>query len=200
MRPGFLLLPGMRVGLFGGSFNPAHEGHAHVAQTALKRLNLHRLIWLVSPQNPLKPSTETESLAARMAGASRLARGPSMIVSAVEAQLGTRYTADTLRKFQARYPGVKFVWVMGADNLGGLHRWRDWPDLMRSMPMAVVARPGAGAKARLAAAPRRFAGARRRAGEAKILPLTGAPAWVDLAAPLHSASSTALRALAKRAR
>jgi nicotinate-nucleotide adenylyltransferase len=188
----------MRVGLFGGSFNPAHDGHAHVAETALKRLGLHRVIWLVSPQNPLKPSTDTDKLTRRMWGAARFAQGPSMIVSDIEDRLGTRYTADTLHKFRARYPGVRFVWIMGADNLGGLHRWRDWQALMRDMPMAVVARPGSGVRARFSPAARRFPSARRSEKSASILPLATTPAWVDLHAPLHPASSTALRALAKR--
>src|SRR5687768_944682 len=114
-RLGFHLEPGMRVGLFGGSFNPAHEGHSHVAETALVRLGLDRVIWLVSPQNPLKSSAETASLVERMAGARARARGPKMVVSDVEARLGSQYTIDTLRALKARHPGVHFVWIMGAD-------------------------------------------------------------------------------------
>src|SRR3954470_23274469 len=123
-RLGFHLEPGMRVGLFGGSFNPAHEGHAHVAETALQRLHLDRVIWLVSPQNPLKAASETADLAERMAGARRLARGPAMIVSDAESRLGSQYTIDIVRTLKARFPGVDFVWIMGADSLASFHRWR----------------------------------------------------------------------------
>ncbi|HEX5378505.1 MAG TPA: adenylyltransferase/cytidyltransferase family protein, partial [Phenylobacterium sp.] len=111
LRLGFSLAPGMRVGLYGGSFNPAHEGHAHVAETARRKLGLDRVIWLVSPQNPLKSAHETASQAQRVAGAHRLAHGPAMIVSDAEARMGSQYTIDTLRLLQARFPGVKFVWI-----------------------------------------------------------------------------------------
>ena len=117
------LTPGMRVGLFGGSFDPAHEGHAHVASTAQKRLGLDRVIWLVSPGNPLKPHAPAE-LKRRMGSAAAMARGPRMIVSDAEARLGVRYTIDTVRALKARYPGVKFVWIMGASGAGPSGRRR----------------------------------------------------------------------------
>ena len=194
LRLGFDLKPGMRVGLYGGSFDPAHAGHAHVAQTALKRLGLDRVIWLVSPRNPLKPNAPAADLAKRLAGVRRMASGPSMIVSDLEARSGTRYTIDTLRLLKARFPGVHFVWVMGADNLAGFHRWRGWSDILRSVPLAIVARPGFQLAAALGPAARRFAHARRPASAASRLAVTPAPAWVYLPAPLHPASSTALRA------
>lgn len=183
----------MRVGLFGGSFNPAHEGHAHVAETALRRLGLHRVIWLVAPQNPLKSSRDLKSVARRAADAAREARGPSMIVSDVETRLGARYTIDTVRLLKGRYPGVHFVWIMGGDSLAGLHRWRGWARLMRELPVAVVARPGATLNSRLAPAARRFARARLSSAEARGLALRTAPAWLYLRAPLNETSSTALR-------
>ncbi len=183
----------MRVGLFGGSFNPAHDGHAHVAETALRRLGLHRVIWLVSPQNPLKSSRDLKPVARRLADAAREARGPSMIVSDVETRLGARYTIDTVRLLKVRYPGVRFVWIMGADSLAGFHRWRGWTRLMRELPVAVVARPGATLSGRLAPAAGRFAPARLPDGSALGLPLRAAPAWLYLRAPLNAASSTALR-------
>ena len=142
MRDGLALTPGMRVGLFGGSFNPAHEGHLHVAETAMQRLKLDRIVWMVSPQNPLKDAAETAPLAARMDSARAMARAPGMVVSDVETRLGTVWTIDTLRALTDRYPGVRFVWVMGSDNLASFHHWRGWTDIMRLMPMAVVARPG----------------------------------------------------------
>lgn len=177
----------MRVGLFGGSFNPAHEGHAHVAETALARLGLDRVVWLVSPGNPLKEAPG--SLEARMAGARALARGPSMTVSDAEARLGVRYSLDTIRLLKMRHPGVRFVWVMGADSLASFHRWKGWTEIFREIPIAVVARPGAG-KALTSPAARRFAQARVRPG---ALMVSEPPAWSWLAAPLNFTSSTALR-------
>ncbi len=193
LRLGLTLEPGMRVGLFGGSFDPAHDGHAHVAQTARERLGLDRVVWLVSPQNPLKRGASAP-LAARLLSARREARGPSMIVSDAETRLGSVYTLDTVRALKARFPGVRFVWIMGADNLAGLHRWRGWTQLLHEVPMAVVARPGALLNSRSAPAARRFAFARRPAREAAALATATAPAWTYLAAPLNPASSTALRA------
>ena len=194
LRTGLRLAPGLRVGLFGGSFNPAHPGHAHVAETALRRLRLQRVVWLVSPQNPLKSSRETAPMAARLAGARRLARGPGMVVSDVEARLGTRYTLDTLRVLKARHPGVRFVWIMGGDSLDGFHRWRGWAQILRTVPVAVVARPGGLGRARFAPAARRFAAARVPSRAAATLSGRQPPAWCWLDARLHPASSTALRA------
>jgi nicotinate-nucleotide adenylyltransferase len=187
----------MRVGLLGGSFNPAHDGHAHIATTALKRLGLDRVIWLVSPQNPLKSTAGTADFAARMAGARALAAGPGMIVSDLEARLGSRYTLDLIRFLRARYPEVRFVWLMGADNLAGFHRWRGWDEILRLVPVCVVARPGWTLNGRLSPAARRFAHARRPASEAGRLALARPPAWLYLPAPLNFASSTEIRARAK---
>ena len=201
LRDGLNLTPGMAVGLFGGSFNPAHDGHAHVAETAMRRLGLDRVVWLVSPQNPLKNALESAPLAERMASAERAARlaasGPSMIISNVESRIGTRWTIDTLRALVARHPGVKFVWLMGSDNLATFHRWRGWTDIMRMMPVAVIARPGSLLDSRTAPAAERFAGARIPAERARLLPDMAAPAWTYLTAPLNPRSSTALRAARK---
>jgi nicotinate-nucleotide adenylyltransferase len=194
LRLGFHLEPGMRVGLFGGSFNPAHEGHAHVAETARDRLNLDRVIWLVSPQNPLKSSAETADLAARMAGARRLARGPAMIVSDAETRLGSQYTIDIVRSLKARFPGVHFVWIMGADSLATFHRWRGWTEIMREVPVVVVSRPWISLKSRFSPAARRFARFRRAPARAASLPGSTPPAWVYLVGPLNFQSSTVLRA------
>jgi nicotinate-nucleotide adenylyltransferase len=179
LRDGLDLQPGLKVGLFGGSFNPAHDGHAHVAETAMRRLGLDRVVWLVSPQNPLKSSDETAPLAERMASARRAAAlaatGPTMIVSDFETRAGTRWTVDTLRALAAR------------------HRWRGWTDIMRMMPVAVVARPGSLLDSRTAPAAARFASARVSAEKARLLPGMPAPAWTYLTAPLNHRSSTALR-------
>lgn len=198
LRDGLRLEPGMRVGLFGGSFNPAHDGHAHVAETALTRLGLDRVVWLVSPRNPLKDARETAPLETRMASARHWARGPAMIVSDFETRAGTSWTVDTLRALQARHPGVRFVWLMGSDNLETFDAWRGWTDIMRMMPMAVIARPGSLLESRSAPAARRFAFARVPAAQARLLPGMAAPAWTYLAAPLNPRSSTALRAAAAR--
>jgi nicotinate-nucleotide adenylyltransferase len=183
----------MRVGLYGGSFNPAHEGHAHVAETAKRRLNLDHVIWLVSPQNPLKGRHETADLAERMAGARSQAKGPGMIVTDVEARLGSAYTIDTVRALKQRFPGVKFVWIMGADSLANFHRWRGWTQIMREVPVAVVSRPWIAIKSRFSPAARRFARFRRPSMAAATLPGAKPPAWVFLRGPLNFQSSTVLR-------
>jgi nicotinate-nucleotide adenylyltransferase len=164
-----------------------------VAETALVRLGLDRLIWLVSPQNPLKRGRAPGDLDRRMAAARAVARGPRMIVSDLEARIGTRYTVDTLRVLQARFPGVRFVWVMGSDSLASFHRWRGWVEILERVPVAVVVRPGALPRARLAPAARRFARARPSALAPRLAGLAP-PAWLFLEAPLNPASSTALRA------
>ena len=182
LRDGLILTPGMKVGLFGGSFNPAHDGHAHVAETAMRRLGLDRVVWLVSPQNPLKDARHSAPLSERMASAREHARGPSMIVSDFETRTGVAWTVDTLRLLVARHPGVHFVWLMGSDNLASFHRWRGWTDIMRLMPVEVIARPAA-----------RFATFRVPAEQAGLLPTLSAPAWTYLTAPLNPLSSTAIR-------
>ncbi|MCI4645773.1 MAG: nicotinate-nucleotide adenylyltransferase [Hyphomonadaceae bacterium] len=182
---------GLRIGLFGGSFNPAHEGHLHVAETALHRLQLDAVWWLVAGGNPLK---ETHGVfEARLASARRLARGPNMRVTSLERTLGVRYTADLLEKLLPRARGARFVWIMGADNLGHFHRWGRWDEIACRMPIAVVGRPGASPKAGLSKFARRFAAARLPEHAAPALPFADAPAWTYLTAPWHTASSTALR-------
>lgn len=199
-RTGLPLIRGMRVGLFGGSFNPAHAGHAHVAETARRRLALDKVIWLVSPQNPLKSARETASLAERMAGARAVARGPRMVVSDAERRLGTRYTIDTIEALKARHPGVRFVWIMGSDSLADFHRWRGWRRILGELPAAVVARPGSVVASLHSPAARLFRAARRPAAEAKHLADMRPPAWVFLSGPLHAQSSTALRRAASQGR
>jgi len=185
--------PGMTVGLFGGSFDPAHEGHAHVARTALRRLGLDRLVWLVSPGNPLKRSAPAD-LARRMAGARAMASDPRMLVSDAETTLGSRYTIDLVRALQARWPAVRFVWIMGADSLLDFHKWRGWTELLEDIPTAIITRPGSAIRSRLAPAARRFAHARLPSSRARRLAFATTPAWTFLRAPWHFVSSTELRA------
>ena len=132
----------MKVGLFGGSFNPPHQGHALVAETALRRLGLDQLWWMVTPGNPLKSRQELASLADRIAASEAMARDPRIKVTAFEKTLGGSYTAKTLARVKALNPHVHFIWIMGADNLAELPRWRDWREIARLMPIAVIARPG----------------------------------------------------------
>ena len=192
-RPGLSLSTRMAVGLYGGSFNPVHAGHLHVARTALRRLGLDRVIWLVSPQNPLKPSTGTADLDARLVETRRLAQGPSMIISDIERGIGTRYTLDTVRWLKARFPGVRFVWIMGADSLAGFHRWRGWADLAREVPIIVISRTGAATRSRFSPLARRFAGSRLAPSAARTLAARTPPAWIYLPAPFHAVSSTEVR-------
>lgn len=160
----------MKIGLFGGSFDPAHEGHAHVAETALKRLKLDRVWWLVSPQNPLK--AKSSPFAERMRSAQQQAHGAKMIVTDLEQRLGCGFTYETLRALKQRYPGIAFTLIMGADNLANFRRWRNWREVAAAVPVAIVSRPGISPAQRLAA-PRR---------------------WTYLNARLHRESSSALRA------
>lgn len=188
-----LVLPGQRVGIMGGSFNPAHEGHRIVAETAVKRLALDQLWWLVTPGNPLKENSALPSQAMRMEAARRYAQGPRMKITGFEAELGTPYTAATLAYLQQRYPDVHFVWVMGADNLAGFDRWQKWQQIFESVPIAVVDRPGYRLKALAGVAAQRFANARLDETDAGLLTHYKAPAWVFLTTRLSPLSSTALR-------
>jgi nicotinate-nucleotide adenylyltransferase len=197
LRLGFDLKRGMTVGLYGGSFNPAHDGHAHVAETAKRRLGLDRVIWLVSPQNPLKPRHETADLADRLAGARALAQGYGMLVATVETQLGSNYTIDTIRGLKARFPGVKFVWIMGADSLASFHRWKGWTQIMHEVPIAVVSRPWISLRSRFSPAALRFARFRKSPQSGPRLAYAKTPAWTFLFGRFHFQSSTALRARRK---
>ncbi|MEO7027454.1 MAG: nicotinate-nucleotide adenylyltransferase [Caulobacteraceae bacterium] len=199
-RPGFVLGRGQRVGLYGGSFDPVHPGHLHVARTAARRLRLDRLIWLVTARNPLKAAPPGESVVGRLATIHRAAGGPGVIVTGLEARIGAGYTVQTVRALQARFPTTRFVWIMGADGLTGFHRWRDWTAIARLAPIAVVARPGHAFKSRFSNFVQRFAPARLPASAAATLATRRPPAWVYLTAPLHHASSTRLRESAGGAR
>lgn len=197
VRQGFpIAVAGMRVGLLGGSFDPAHGGHAHLTREALKRLGLDRIWWLVSPGNPLKPNVPAP-LEQRMAMARRVMDDPRVIVSDVEARLGTHYTAETLAALRAIYPGVRFVWLMGADNLAQFHRWQNWDQIICSVPIAVFARPGTRLEGRGSRAAEEYSRYRLPAEAARGLAARAAPAWVFLDMPLNDISSSAIRAAGK---
>lgn len=184
---------GQRVGLMGGTFNPPHEGHAVCATTALRRLRLDQLWWMVTPGNPLKSGEGLPSLESRMAASRRLVSDPRVKVTGFEAALGSSYTYATIRFLTQRLPGVHLVWVMGADNLAGFHRWQRWQDIAALVPIAVVDRPGW--RHRALASPAAAFMFRSRVPEisAAELPLMTPPAWTFLSTRLCEASSTALR-------
>ncbi len=188
-----LALPGMRIGLYGGSFNPAHAGHRHVSLMALKRLGLDRIWWIVTPGNPLKDTGELASTAMRVAEAKEIADDPRIDVTAFEETIGARYTIDTLAYLKRRYPGVHFVWIMGADNLAGFHRWRGWRRIARMMPMVVVDRPGWTLKAMQSRAATTLSAKRIDESGARALAGLKPPAWVFLHGPRSHLSSTMLR-------
>jgi nicotinate-nucleotide adenylyltransferase len=183
----------MRIGLYGGSFNPPHHAHLMVARTALRRLGLDRIWWMVSPGNPMKDNHELPPLETRAAMARALARDPRIVVTGLEKGLGTRYSADTIKLLKRRCPGVRFVWVMGGDNLAMFHRWGGWRSIMRSMPMAVVDRPGATHAAIRARAANAFAHARIDETDGPLLAGLKPPAWMLLHGPRSPLSSTQLR-------
>lgn len=185
--------PRRRVGLFGGSFNPPHQGHRHASLTALRRLKLDAVWWLVTPGNPLKNQSELAPLAQRLKASVDLENDPRIHVTTFETSLGTRYTTDTLRAIVRTFPDVAFVWIMGADNLATVHSWRDWRRIFELMPVVVVARPGYIFRALSSPAARRFAAARIDARDAALLPGLAPPAWTYLDDRLEPASSTAIR-------
>jgi nicotinate-nucleotide adenylyltransferase len=190
-----LAFPGQRIGIMGGTFNPPHEGHLLVSRTAIRRLKLDRLWWLVTPGNPLKNNTGLTSLDARLDLCRLLAHDEGRIdITSFEAELGTPYTAATLRYLKRRLPDVRFVWVMGADNLAGFDRWQRWRDIAQMMPIAVVDRPGWHLKS--LAQRTAMALARSRVPEGRAGELAGMtpPAWTFLSGPLSSLSSTDIRA------
>jgi len=189
----FPLEPGLRIGLLGGSFNPAHEAHLHISQVALRRLELHKILWLVSPQNPLKSTEDMAPFEERFASAKTMADHPNIHVSDVEQRLGTTYTADTLRELTRRHPGVHFVWLMGADNLANFHLWKNWTRIVETVPVAIIARPEFSHNAYHSALARRYGDVRLDPADAALLPQLAAPAWTFIQERLHPLSATKIR-------
>ncbi|WP_322866932.1 nicotinate-nucleotide adenylyltransferase [Aquicoccus sp. G2-2] len=184
---------GRVVGLLGGSFDPAHEGHAHISREALKRFALDELWWLVSPGNPLKAHGPAP-LEERLARARAVMEHPRVRVSDFEARAGTRYTAQTLQALMRVYPGVRFVWIMGADNLQQFDQWQDWRWIMEHVPVGVLARPGIRTVARHAKAAEVYAHARLPGRMSRLLAHGGAPRWCFVNVPMMDISSSAIRA------
>jgi nicotinate-nucleotide adenylyltransferase len=187
-------LGGMRIGLLGGSFNPPHAAHRLISLTALKRLGLHQVWWIVTPGNPLKEHGGLLPLARRIALCRQVSNHPRIKVTAFEASIGTAYTERTLSFLRRRFPGVQFVWLMGADNLASFHRWKEWETIFRLMPIAVEDRPAWRYRALSSPAANRFARSRIPETHAAELPGLAAPVWCYLSGPLSKLSSTALRA------
>jgi len=186
--------PGERIGLLGGSFNPAHEGHLHISRMALDLLGLDAVWWLVSPQNPLKAADGMAPLAERVEGAMAVAAvEPRIVVTDIERELGTTLTVETLARLTDEYSGQRFVWLMGADNLVQINEWSDWETIFGSVPIAVFARPGFGDAALRSVAAERFANARHDVSTAGMLATMAPPAWVYLEIPMHPASATEIR-------
>ncbi len=185
--------PNMRIGLLGGSFNPPHQAHLEISLTALKRLGLDQVWWLVTPGNPLKGTAKLASLESRVEAAKVLAKNPRIAVTGFEAKTGSAFTIDLLLGLKQRFPDVNFVWLMGADNLAEFDRWRAWEEIFALMPIAVLDRPGFRLKARAGKAAQRFAAYAVDESDARGLALLPPPAWTILSHKLSSLSSTALR-------
>lgn len=186
----------MSVGLLGGSFDPPHQGHAHITREALKRFGLDQVWWLVSPGNPLKRQGPAP-MAQRLRAAKQVIQHPRVRVTDLEARMGTRFTAETLAQLKARYPGVRFVWLMGADNLATFHQWDRWREILCGVPIGVLARPGQRISARMSPAASRFERFRIRGREAARLVLADPPSWCFVNVPMVDISSTEIRAAGK---
>ena len=184
---------GQRIGLFGGSFNPPHEGHVHVCEQALRRLELDQIWWLVTPGNPLKDTSNLAPLSQRITACELITTDPRMKITACEINMPTRYTADTLNHIVKRNRGVNFGWIMGADNLGQFHHWERWREIAHSMPIAVIDRPGSTMALHSSPAAQILSHFRIDESDASLLSVLKAPAWTFLHGPRNSLSSTLIR-------
>jgi nicotinate-nucleotide adenylyltransferase len=185
---------GQRIGIFGGSFNPPHAGHVLASRIAIERLALDALWWMATPGNPLKDSAGLPPLRQRMLRAATIAAHPKMAVSGAEEKLGTRYTADLIRRLRERAPQQRFVWVMGSDNLAQFHQWEKWQSIAAAVPIAVVVRPGALLAALSSRAAQTLRNYRLDEADARILADCAPPAWIVLNGRRSDASSTMIRA------
>lgn len=192
MRQGFpIAAKGMVIGLLGGSFDPAHGGHVHLTRQAMARMGLDAVWWLVTPANPLK-TRQPAPMAQRLARARAVMQHPRVKITELETHLGTVATAATIARLRAIYPHVQFVWLMGADNLVQFHKWGRWRDILRSVPVGVLARPGAGIAARLSVAAQAFR--TRRVARGETLRGHAPPVWCFVNMPMNDASSSKIRA------
>ena len=192
-RPDSALSPRL-TGLLGGSFNPAHPGHRHISRLAISLLGLDEIWWLVSPGNPLKAETGMAPLSARLASAHAMSRRLPIRATAIEAQLGSRYTVDSLHRLRRRFPKRRFIWLMGADNLATFHHWRRWREIARTVPIAVIIRPGYDKPARTAPVMSWFRRFVRPGAQARNWTNWRPPALVILSTRPDRTSATAIRA------
>ena len=190
--------PGRRVGLLGGSFNPAHRGHRLISIEAIKRLRLDAVWWLVTPQNPLKKCNNSAKLQERLKYASKFANHPRIWVTDVERKFGSQYSIDTIKWLKRKFPTRKFVWLLGADNLSQMPLWKDWPKIFDSIPIAVFNRPSYCHQALAGLAAERFRRSQHREQYARFLIDTAPPAWVFIHTPGDPISSTAIRLVQNR--
>lgn len=198
MKQGFpFAVAGQRIGLLGGSFDPAHDGHVRLTDEALKRFGIDRVWWLVTPGNPLKKH-QPAPLEQRISQARELMDDPRVEVTGVEALLNTRKTVDTIAALQKHYPTVNFVWLMGSDNLVQFSQWERWREIAARVPIGVLSRPGSRLAARLSKAARVMSSARLPARRAGLLGASAAPAWVMVNMPMSTTSSSAIRAAQQR--
>ncbi|MGB7317975.1 MAG: nicotinate-nucleotide adenylyltransferase [Planktotalea sp.] len=193
MTPTALTTRARRIGLLGGSFDPAHQGHVHITLEALKRFDLDEVWWLVSPGNPLKAHGPAP-MARRMERARDVMQHPRVHISDIEEELQTRYTAETLRGLRERFPFARFTWLMGADNLAQFHLWKDWEQIIQTVPVGVLARPGERIEGRTAPAAQIYRHALLKGRQARLLANANAPAWAFINVPMRDISSSELRA------
>jgi len=191
-----LATQGLRIGLLGGSFDPPHSGHMHISKWAIKEFSLDRIWWLVSPGNPLKKDAPAD-LDRRLSACNKLVNHPKVIVTDLERVFNTRYTAQTLISLKSQYRGVRFVWLMGADNLAEFHKWDRWQDIMHMLPVGVMARPNQQLAANCSTAARIFRESRLSAQSSTALPFKEAPSWSLLTGPMDDESSSKIRAKGK---
>ncbi len=187
------LARGLKIGLLGGSFNPAHEGHMHITLTALKRLGLDQIWWLVSPQNPLKTKRDMAPFQERLKTAQNFVTHPDVRVLGLEQRFQSNYSLNTVESLRQHCPQTRFIWIMAADNFIELENWHHWQKLMNLVPMAIMDRPGYALQALSSKAAQRFSFARRNERQARTLVHMPAPAWIFLTGPRHSASATEIR-------
>ena len=191
-----LATQGLRIGLLGGSFDPPHSGHMHISKWAIKEFSLDRIWWLVSPGNPLKKDAPAD-LDRRLSACNKLVNHPKVIVTDLERVFNTRYTAQTLTSLKSQYRGVRFVWLMGADNLAEFHKWDRWQDIMHMLPVGVMARPNQQLAANCSPAARIFRESRLSVQSSTALPFKEAPSWSLLTGPMDDESSSKIRAKGK---
>ena len=191
------MLQGTTIGLLGGSFNPPHAGHVHITHQALQTFGLHKVWWLLSPGNPLKLKSPV-SADIRLFECRRIMENPKVSVLDIEYKFNTYFTAQTLRKLFDYYPGVRFVWLMGADNLVNFHKWEQWTWIMENIPVGVMARPGEQVRAGLSQTAKRYQKFRVKPSDAAAIPFMTAPAWSLLGGPMQDLSSSEIRSNGRR--